>query len=108
MRYPHLREMMLREDTRPPLRVDKTRINFSVLSGVVKHLHTPELVRRVHDACGEGVNVQHYAIAIWSLKVMLKNPELDRAWDAMMDGLAPRGGTAVETQASALEPDLVH
>lgn len=90
MRYPQLVEMMQRNDPRPPLKVDKSRINFDVLAGVVRHLASPDLIGQVHAVCGEGVNLHHYAVAIWGLKARLNNAELDAAWNAMMDGLAPR------------------
>lgn len=88
---------MAQDDQRPPLKIDKNKINWDAYVGLMGHIQTPRLVRQVETAL-VGVGLTQYVIGIYALKVRLNDPELNQAWMKMMEGLAPRG------QGKACEP----
>ena len=99
---PQLREMMLREDARPPLKICHARLNFDVLARITRHLEGhPELVETICAMMErEDWKVNQYIIGLYGYKLKVDNPALNAAWDAMMDELGPRGqGTPVDQPA---------
>jgi hypothetical protein len=91
--HAQLRELMLREDARPPLKISHERINFDVMARIIQHLEdSPDLVAQLCAKMErEQWTVNHYVIGIYGFKVKANIPALNRAWDAMMADLAPRG-----------------
>lgn len=88
--YNELHRLMKRPDSRPPLKIDKERINWNAYAGIMRYISSAELAARIETAL-KGAILGHYIIGVYALKVQLNDPELNAAWNRMMDDMAPRG-----------------